>query len=90
LSSGCSHTQESSIKLVNDLFSDSKALAISHSGYERTYHGFDLTKISLALIDHIFITKDITVGPYRVVDEGLQTGEFGSEHLPVIADIKLP
>ncbi len=69
---------------------DSKSLATSHSGYDGTYHGFDLSQEPTVVLDHIFVTKGIGVGPYRVVDEELQTGKFGSDHLPVITDIKLP
>lgn len=69
---------------------DTKALAASHSGCTGTYHGFDLSKMPSVVLDHIFVTKGVTVGAYRVVDEELQTGKFGSDHLPVITDVKLP
>lgn len=78
------------VLLKSGFLVDSKNLATSHSGCDGTYHGFDLTKVPTATIDHIFVTKDIGVGPYHVVDEELQTGKFGSDHLPVITDIKLP
>jgi endonuclease/exonuclease/phosphatase family metal-dependent hydrolase len=78
------------ILLNSGFLSDSKTLVTSHSGCDGTYHGFDLSKQPSVILDHIFVTKDIGVGPYHVVDEELQTGKFGSDHLPVITDIKLP
>lgn len=77
--------------LLNDgtLF-DSKTVATSISGCEGTYHGFDLTKTPTARIDYILVTKNIGVGPYRVINEELSTGEFGSDHLPVVVDVKIP
>ena len=76
--------------LLNDgTLSDSRAIATSISGCYGTYHGFDLSKTPTARIDYVLVTKDISVGPYRVIDEELSTGQFGSDHLPVVVDVKL-
>lgn len=69
---------------------DARKLSTFRSGTSGTYHGFDLTKEPWAELDHVFVSKGISVGPYYVVDEELRTGQFGSDHLPVITDVKLP
>lgn len=54
------------------------------SGTEGTFHGYDLNKDKYSRIDYIFITKDVKVQSYGVINDDIELNAFSSDHFPVL------
>lgn len=58
-------------------------------GPEGTFYGYDLSKEPTTRIDYVFVSKDIDVMGYEVIDEDFKTGNIASDHLPVLVRLEL-
>ncbi|MDR0843654.1 MAG: endonuclease/exonuclease/phosphatase family protein [Tannerella sp.] len=75
--------------ILNDgAFSDSRAVSKrAPEGPNGTLHGF--TNLNpTGIIDHVFVTKNIRVNTYRVIDGELKTKAWASDHLPVAVNVE--
>ena len=76
--------------LLNDgSMKDSRAAVTDPKGPEGSFHGFgqfNPPKAALR-IDHIFVSNNIRVDNYRIIDDQLGTGRWESDHLPVCVDL---
>lgn len=68
--------------------SEARSLVSKPEGPAGSYHGFDRAHTPTRLIDHIFVTRDVKVKRYRVIDDQLLSGKWESDHLPVAVDIQ--
>lgn len=63
---------------------DSKVISkTSAFGTEGTFHGYDLSIDNYSRIDYIFVTKDISVLSYGVINDDIELNAFSSDHFPV-------
>lgn len=69
---------------LNDSRTASKDKPIGPSG---TFNGFKFNEPVTKLIDYIFVSKDITVLKYAVLNDSHE-GRYPSDHLPVLALLK--
>ena len=59
-------------------------------GPATSFHGFNTNLREGFIIDHIFVSCDIKVNSYIIVDDEIKTGKYASDHFPVFVDIRLP
>ncbi|MDD4515337.1 endonuclease/exonuclease/phosphatase family protein [Massilibacteroides sp.] len=71
--------------LNNQLLKDSRALSPKVSGPEGTFHGF--SDQATVRLDYVLVNEKVDVLNYRVLDDELVDGQFGSDHLPVVVDL---
>lgn len=70
---------------------DSRKLAGENvKGPATSFHGFNPVLRENFIIDHIFVSCDVKVNSYIIVDDEIQTGKYTSDHFPVFVDITLP
>ena len=60
-----------------------------HTGPAKTFHGWGSEKVRNAPIDYIFVSDGVRV-LRAYTDDTKPSGEFASDHYPVIAEIVLP
>lgn len=58
-------------------------------GPEGTFYGYDLDKEPNSRIDYVFVSKEIDVLGYEVIDEDFKSGNIASDHLPVLVRLEL-
>lgn len=58
-------------------------------GSEGSYNAFDSSKPATALIDHVFVSENVTVKKYSVVLESRES-RYPSDHFPVVVELTLP
>jgi endonuclease/exonuclease/phosphatase family metal-dependent hydrolase len=77
-------------RLVADGFDrqliDSRELGKSRSGPATTHTDFEELR-SGQRIDHIFVTRDVTVSTYTI-DATKETDRYPSDHLPVVIEFR--
>lgn len=70
---------------------DSRKLAGDNvKGPATSFHGFNPVLREGYIIDHIFVSKNIQVKSYVIVDDEITTGKYNSDHFPIFVDIQLP
>lgn len=82
-------TQTLNLLLADSLLKDFKTIAKKQSGPVGTYHGFETSIAPTNRIDYVLVNSPFDVINYRVIEDELSNGRFGSDHLPVIVDIIL-
>lgn len=76
--------------ILNDkTMQDAYQIAKKRTGPVGTFHGFNTQATPTARIDYVFVNDKIAVAQYLVPDSELRTGNFGSDHLPVITDVQI-
>ncbi|SHE77919.1 Metal-dependent hydrolase, endonuclease/exonuclease/phosphatase family [Mariniphaga anaerophila] len=58
-------------------------------GTEGTYHGYNLDGKTTHRIDYIFVSAEIDVLEYGVLNDDITEGEFSSDHFPVLIKAEL-
>jgi len=77
------------ILLRESFLHDSRQLAQERIGPVGTYHGFNAEATPATRIDYVLTNDQASPMIYRVLDQELNTRKFGSDHLPVVVDIKI-
>mgnify|MGYP001404352360 CR=1 FL=1 len=80
------------VKIIVDdgMLLDSKEVSKkTPAGPPGTFYGFNTKDIPENRIDFIFITRNIKVISYTVIDQDLKTGDYASDHLPVMINVGL-
>lgn len=80
-------TETLSLLLDDGYLKDSKSLSPRIEGPEGTYHGFNRNASPRTRIDYVLVSDSIRVLSYRVIDDELKNGHFGSDHLPVEVEV---
>ncbi len=52
-------------------------------GTEGTFHGYNLKQDNFKRIDYIFISKEVKVNSYGVINDDIELNAFSSDHFPV-------
>jgi len=77
------------IKMITKVLLDSKSVSKLVFGPEGTWNGFNFEKPVKRRIDYIFVSKEFfSVKKYAVLSDSWDT-RYPSDHLPVIAELKL-
>lgn len=74
--------------MTNSLRDAFEATQTPHYGPTSTWNGFDEIQPNRR-IDYIFVSNDVTVLRHGILSETVD-GRFPSDHLPVLAEIRLP
>lgn len=84
-------TQDSSpIEILKNDLAEARLAAVNvNRPQQGSYNGFDTTKPAEDLIDHIFVSKEISVSNFRMLVEE-RKGLYPSDHFPVVAELILP
>jgi endonuclease/exonuclease/phosphatase family metal-dependent hydrolase len=78
------------IATMQTLLSDSyKVTHMAPYGPEGTFNDFKFDASLSKRIDYIFVSRQIVVSKYAVLTDATQDHRYPSDHLPVVADIKL-
>lgn len=76
--------------VLSDVLLDAREMSGAEPhGPEGTFSGFVATREPMPRIDYIFVTSGITVERYATLAEHWN-GRHASDHLPVVADVRLP
>jgi endonuclease/exonuclease/phosphatase family metal-dependent hydrolase len=72
-------------------FRDARAVsATAPEGPEATSRDFDRDSTPKSRIDYIFISDSISVSAYSTLDDTYGSGRRPSDHMPVLASVRLP
>lgn len=75
----------------SEIVDDCRRLAGENvKGPNTSFHAFNPNLRPGHILDHIFVSRNIKVKSYIIVDDEAKTGKWCSDHFPVFVDVELP
>ena len=69
--------------LRDGVLKDARVMVKKPEGPEGSFHGFRRNFVPSRRIDHIFVSDNVKVKSYRIIDDQIKTYRYISDHLPV-------
>ena len=67
---------------------DSRPLVAVPKGPDGSFHGFNTAVVPTKRIDHVLVNEKVQVVDYAIIDTQWRTGNFESDHLPVLTTLE--